>query len=148
MSIAVASTLALTVLAIRLAGSGYFRFGVQCNGQGSDDSLSTSMIAAANTNYDIVALYDGSTATIYVNGEQQASASKTFNFFTSPSKVTIGSGQLGGSSESFDFGTIKDVVVDAFQFPTTTISTSQATPTPPALPRPTLIPRPLLRMSS
>jgi hypothetical protein len=87
-----------------------FNFGVQCNGGGSSGALSSSTVAAANTNYDLRCTYDGSTATISVNGVLESSGTKTFNYAQTVTKVAYGAGSIDDSnSEAFDFGVIHSV---------------------------------------
>ena len=69
-----------------------FYFGVQCNGQGSDGALESTTVAQANTDYDLKFQYDSTTAEIFVNGVQEASAAKSFNYFTTVTKITVGAG--------------------------------------------------------
>ena len=103
-----------------IGGSGGFNFGVQCNGQGSSGSLATTTVAQPNTNYDLAFLYDGTTAKIYVNGVLDASAAKTFNYFASPTKITIGAGAFDTTSvETFSFGSIQNIIVDSATVPGT-----------------------------
>ena len=88
------------------SSTGKFSFGVQC----STAILESQTVVAPNTEYDLIYTYDGTTATIMVNGVLDVSAAKTFIYPTTITKVNLGSGKIGDSAtESFDFGVISSV---------------------------------------
>ena len=86
-----------------------FRFGIQCN-TGSDAALASTTVAAPNTEYDLICTYDGTTATIMVNGVLEVSTAKNFIYPTTITKIALGAGSIDDSSwEPFDFGVISSV---------------------------------------
>ena len=121
--------------------SGHFNFGVQCNTNSATALVNTGVHSSAANDYTVVATYDGTTATLAVTPHNSATstvtASKSFNYFTSPDKVTIGAGELlgatvrkgivslrvvgshdGTTTEVWTFGTIANIILAPMNAPT------------------------------
>jgi len=87
-----------------IGGQGHFKCGVKCNAQSSSDNpIKSTTTVVADTMYDIKCMYDGSTATISVNGNQESSQTKSWKHTETIEKITIG---RGDSTDTFQFGEI------------------------------------------
>ena len=97
-----------------LSATGNFQTGVQCNA-GGVPSLSSGVLAQANTAYDIRVDYDGTTVDFYVNGDLAVSENRNWNFAKHVTKIGFGSGaldRLDGEPWNFEgAGEIKSVQV-------------------------------------
>ena len=87
-----------------IGSNGQFFCGVQCNGGSSSSAIGTSTISAPNTDYLVECRYDGTTAALWLNGQKEKTEAKTFNYVKTIDRITIGRGDLSGSSENYDFG--------------------------------------------
>ena len=88
-----------------IGASGKFFCGVQCNAGDSSTPLQGSTIAATHTDYTVECRYDGTTATLWLNGQKEASEVKTFNYEQTMERITIGRGSLLSNDwENYDFG--------------------------------------------
>ena len=88
-----------------------FSFGVQCNGH-SDVPVTSTSIVAPSTAYTLRCDYDGTTASMYVNGVLEARVAKAWNYPTAINAIQIGSGAIDSSeNEPYDFGTITNVTI-------------------------------------
>ena len=105
-------------------------FNIQSNGNGSDGALESTTPASTNTMYTLKATYDGTTAKLYINGVLDSSAAKSFTYTTTISKAGLGSGNLGESTENFDFGTIHAVRVAISSTSSSSTTTATTTTTP------------------
>ena len=87
-----------------IGSNGQFFCGVQCNGGSSSSAIGTSTVSAPNTDYLVECRYDGTTAALWLNGQKEKTEAKTFNYVKTIDRITIGRGDLSGSSENYDFG--------------------------------------------
>lgn len=93
--------------------AGKINFGVQCNGRGSDDTLKSTTSLVGDKDYDVRVQYDGTIASIYVNGQLDARASKKFNYFSDVEKVVVGAGKSDLSAEVMPSGaSISKIIIE------------------------------------
>ena len=98
---------------ITTGSSPVFAFGVQCN-DGSDAPLHGTTVLEFGTEYHVEFLLDAAGASIWINGQRDASADKSFVFGKEPNKITIGAGDHDSTTnEAFVFGSISNLEVDS-----------------------------------
>lgn len=74
--------------------SGVFGFGVLCDGASSDSAVESTTTVQPNSHYELEAWYDGTTASLAVNGVLEVRESKTFNFVATATHATFGAGAI------------------------------------------------------
>lgn len=76
-------------LYVYITSNSKFGIGVRCDSRSSDGPLESTTAAAANTEYDLTFFYDGSRASIFVDGNLDAGpTARTFHFFDIASQIT------------------------------------------------------------
>jgi hypothetical protein len=96
-----------------ISQAGHWTMGQQSVSGGSVDGTTP---VRPNTAYDLTFLYDGTMASIWVDGQLEATRAMRMSHPTSIERVTIGAGRHAeyGSpyDEAFDFGLISDITID------------------------------------
>ena len=110
-------------LFVFISTAGYFECGFKChhNADDVDGTVKSTTTVQADTTYDVKCMYDGTTATISVNSNQESSQAKSWKHLETIEKITIG---RGASTEAFQFGDIQHSMLTSLPLmeplPTTT----------------------------
>jgi hypothetical protein len=101
---------------VSIGPTGTFHFGVKkCDGGDQSSSpIESKTTIQGGTLYNIICIYNGTFASLHVNGNLEASERKYFNFSSSVNKLVVGAGAFSIDSDIFSFGIISNILVESF----------------------------------